>query len=142
MQNLAIIYAGDIRQTGRIFVPAGRARTAFIDARDVGRVAATVLTQPGHLRRAYTLSGEESLTYRHVARTMTEVPDRVRQGAGRVLPPWRPCRRPPELPCPPHPIGEPIETPETNGGWAAALTPGPRRTPRPLASLEMREWHL
>lgn len=73
MQNLATTYAGHIRQAGRIFVPAGRARTAFIDADDVGRVAATVLTQPGHLKRAYTLSGEESLTYRQVARIMTDV---------------------------------------------------------------------
>jgi len=73
MQNLATIYANDIRESGRIFVPAGSARTAFIDARDIGRVAATVFTQPGHLQRAYTLSGEQSLTYRDVARIMTEV---------------------------------------------------------------------
>ncbi len=57
-------------------VPAGWSRTAFIDARDVGRVAATVLTEPGHLRRAYTLSGEQSLTYTDVARILTGVLDR------------------------------------------------------------------
>jgi uncharacterized protein YbjT (DUF2867 family) len=73
MQNLATTYAADIREAGRIFVPAGSARTAFIDARDTGAVAATIFTQPGHLRRAYTLSGEQSLTYRDVARIMTEV---------------------------------------------------------------------
>jgi uncharacterized protein YbjT (DUF2867 family) len=73
MQNLTTTYAADIRESGRIFVPAGSARTAFIDARDIGRVAATILTQPGHLRRAYTLSGEQSLTYRDVARIMTQV---------------------------------------------------------------------
>ena len=73
MQNLTTTYAVDIRESGRIFVPAGIARTAFIDARDIGRVAATILTRPGHLHRAHTLSGEQSLTYRDVARTMTEV---------------------------------------------------------------------
>ncbi len=73
MQNLATTYAADIREKGRIFVPAGSARTAFIDARDIGRVAATVLTGPDHLRRAYTLSGEQSLTYRDVARVMADV---------------------------------------------------------------------
>ncbi|MGC3995562.1 MAG: SDR family oxidoreductase [Propionicimonas sp.] len=71
MQNLSGPPAGPIRERDEIVVPAGRARTAFIDARDIGRVAAAVLTEPGHLRRAYTLSGEESLGYEAVARTMT-----------------------------------------------------------------------
>ncbi|MBB1513870.1 SDR family oxidoreductase [Tessaracoccus sp. MC1627] len=73
MQNLSATYAAEIRERGEIRVPAGRSRTAFIDARDIGRVAATVFTEPGHERRAYTLSGEESLGYRDVARTMTDV---------------------------------------------------------------------
>ncbi|TFC81677.1 SDR family oxidoreductase [Cryobacterium cheniae] len=73
MQNLATTYARPIRERGEIFVPAGRSRTAFIDARDVGRVAATTLSEPGHVGKAYTLSGEQSLTYRNVAAIMTEV---------------------------------------------------------------------
>lgn len=73
MQNLSSVYAADIRDHSEIRVPAGRARTAFIDARDVGRVAATVLSQPGHLGKAYTLSGEHSLSYFDVARIMTDV---------------------------------------------------------------------
>lgn len=73
MQNLSTVYAGEIRDRGEIFVPAGRSRTAFIDARDIGAVAAAVFTGPGHLGRAYTLSGEESLSYDDVARIMTDV---------------------------------------------------------------------
>lgn len=73
MQNLSTTYADEIREHGRIFVPAGRSRTAFIDARDIGAVAAAVFTGPGHLRRAYTLSGEQGLSYAEVARTMTEI---------------------------------------------------------------------
>jgi uncharacterized protein YbjT (DUF2867 family) len=73
MQNLSSTYADRIRDTGEIFVPAGRSRTAFVDARDIGRVAAEVFTSDGHLRRAYTLSGEHSLSYRQVARTMSRV---------------------------------------------------------------------
>lgn len=73
MQNLSSTYAAPIRERGEIFVPAGRSHTAFIDARDIGRVAAAVLTTPGHEGKAYTLSGEQSLTYADVARTMTEV---------------------------------------------------------------------
>lgn len=71
MQNLSTTYRDDIRQRGEIFVPAGRARTAFVDTDDVGRVAARVLTEPGHLRKAYTLSGEQSLDYYGVARLLT-----------------------------------------------------------------------
>lgn len=72
-QNLSTTYARRIRETGEIVVPAGGSRTAFIDARDIGRVAAAVFTSPGHLRKAYTLSGEESLTYDKVAAIMAEV---------------------------------------------------------------------
>lgn len=72
-QNLSTTYAERIRQANEIFVPAGRSRTAFIDARDIGRVAAAVFTSPGHMRKAYTLSGEESLTYDRVAAIMTQV---------------------------------------------------------------------
>jgi uncharacterized protein YbjT (DUF2867 family) len=71
MQNLSTTYADQIRDTSEIVVPAGRSHTAFIDARDIGKVAAAVLTSDGHLRRAYTLSGEQSLSYADVARIMS-----------------------------------------------------------------------
>lgn len=73
MQNLSTTYADLIRTTGEIAVPAGRSRTAFIDARDIGRVAAAVFTGTGHIGKAYTLSGEQSLSYREVAAVMTTV---------------------------------------------------------------------
>lgn len=73
MQNLSTTYAAEIRRRGEIYVPAGRSFTAFIDARDIGRVAATTFTESGHIQKAYTLSGEQSLTYRNIARIMTEV---------------------------------------------------------------------
>ena len=73
MQNLSTTYAAQIRDTGDIVVPAGRSRTAFIDARDIGKVAAAVFTSATHLRRAHTLSSEQSLTYLNVAQIMTGV---------------------------------------------------------------------
>ncbi|UJP09705.1 SDR family oxidoreductase [Microbacterium sp. KUDC0406] len=73
MQNLSTTYRDGIRDHDEIFLPAGRAFTAFIDARDIGAVAAAVFTEPGHLRRAYTLSGEQSLSYRGVARILSDV---------------------------------------------------------------------
>lgn len=71
MQNLATAYVERIRERDEIFVPAGRSRTAFIDARDIGKVAAAVLTEKGHTRKAYTLSGEQSLSYANVADIMS-----------------------------------------------------------------------
>ncbi|WP_439593750.1 SDR family oxidoreductase [Microbacterium sp.] len=73
MQNLSTTYAEPIRRHGEIFVPAGRSHTAFIDARDVGSAAAATLSNPAHIGKAYTLSGERSLTYRGVAAIMSEV---------------------------------------------------------------------
>jgi uncharacterized protein YbjT (DUF2867 family) len=72
MQNLSTTYRDDIRVRGEIFVPATRARTAFIDTDDIGRVAAHIFARPdGHLGRAHTLSGEQSLDYVDVARLLS-----------------------------------------------------------------------
>jgi uncharacterized protein YbjT (DUF2867 family) len=48
-------------------VPVGRARTSFIDVRDIGAVAARVLCEPGHAGCAYDLTGSEALDYYQVA---------------------------------------------------------------------------
>jgi len=64
MQNLSTTHAADIRERDEIFLPAGRGKTAFIDARDVGAIAARTLTESGHDRMAYELTGREALDYR------------------------------------------------------------------------------
>lgn len=74
MQSLSSTYAAEIRDDDEIYLLAGRSFTALIDARDIGRVAAVVLTQAGHLGKAYTLSGEQTPTYRKVARILSRVP--------------------------------------------------------------------
>jgi len=71
MQNLSTFYQEDIRDRSEIFLPAGKGRTAFIDVRDIGAVAARVLTEEGHIGKAYTLSGPESLDYFQVAQTLS-----------------------------------------------------------------------
>lgn len=73
MQNLSTTHAVEIRELNEVFVPAGRSFTAFIDARDIGRVVAAVLTEPRHIGKAYTLSGEHSLSYRKVAAILSDV---------------------------------------------------------------------
>ena len=69
MQNLATFYRDDIRLRDEISAPVGRARTSFVDVRDVGAVAAMALAEEGHRNRAYTLTGTEALDYDAVAST-------------------------------------------------------------------------
>jgi len=73
MQNLDTTHRIDIVASDDIFVPVGNAKTAFVDTRDIGAVAAYVLTTPGHENQAYDLTGSEALTYDEVAMIFTEV---------------------------------------------------------------------
>lgn len=61
MQNLLAMAPG-IRQTGVHAFPHG-GRVSWIDARDIGRTAAAVLTGDGHEGHAYELTGPEALDY-------------------------------------------------------------------------------
>ena len=71
-QNLTDAYAVDIRDDDRLFVPAADGRVAFIDACDIGEVAATVLADPApHVNRGYTLTGPQALTFNEVAALLT-----------------------------------------------------------------------
>ena len=71
MQNLDTTHRADIAAHGDIFIPAGNGRTAFIDVRDIGAVAARVLSEPGHEGAGYRLTGSESLSYAEVAAIMS-----------------------------------------------------------------------
>lgn len=70
-QNLADAYATDIVRDRRIYLPAGKGRAAFIDARDIGEAAAIVLADPAAHRSAeYLLTGPESLSFDAVAQIL------------------------------------------------------------------------
>lgn len=72
MQNLSTTHRCDIRDRDEVFVPAGRGRTAFVDASDIAAVAVEVLTHPAdHVGRAWTLTGSVALTYDEVATALT-----------------------------------------------------------------------
>jgi uncharacterized protein YbjT (DUF2867 family) len=73
MQNLNTTHRAEISERNELFIPAGRARTSFLDVRDIGAVAALVLTQPGHAKQAYDLTGPEALDYYQTANLFTEV---------------------------------------------------------------------
>ena len=63
MQNLNTTHCKEIKERNEIFVPVGNAKTSFIDARDIGAVAAVALTQEGHANKNYDLTGSEALDY-------------------------------------------------------------------------------
>lgn len=73
MQNLNTTHRAEIRDRHEIFVPVGNARTSFIDVRDIGAVAATVLVEPGHTNRNYDLTGNEALDYWQTADILSRV---------------------------------------------------------------------
>jgi uncharacterized protein YbjT (DUF2867 family) len=76
-QNLGGPYRDDIREDSRIFLPAGRARVAFLDIRDLGDVTARIFAEPNrHNGQAYALTGQESPSFDDVAQILTEELDR------------------------------------------------------------------
>lgn len=72
MQNLSTTHRQEIRERSEIFVPVGNARTSFIDVRDIGAVAAHVLSEEGHAGRNYNLTGAEALDYWQAAQILSE----------------------------------------------------------------------
>jgi uncharacterized protein YbjT (DUF2867 family) len=73
MQNLSTTHRQEIKERNEIFVPVGKAKTSFIDARDIGAVAAVALTQTGHGNKNYDLTGSEALDYWQVTKILSEV---------------------------------------------------------------------
>src|SRR5512139_749509 len=57
MQNLSTTHRREIKERSEIFVPVGNAKTSFIDVRDIGAVAARILTEDGHAGKNYNLTG-------------------------------------------------------------------------------------
>jgi uncharacterized protein YbjT (DUF2867 family) len=66
MSNL-LAAAEQVAREGRLYAPAGEAKIAMVDPRDVGAAAAAVLTGTGHEGRTYVLTGPDAITYAEVA---------------------------------------------------------------------------
>ena len=75
MQNM-LMYAGSIARTNYFALPLGTAKTAMIDSRDVGEVAAAVLTDEGHAGQAYRLTEPAMMDFHEVASRMGTVLER------------------------------------------------------------------
>jgi len=60
-ENFVNFYGVDPKKDSTVYLPHGNAKVVWVDGRDVGEVAAAVLTTPGHEGKAYDLTGPEAL---------------------------------------------------------------------------------
>lgn len=74
MQNLNDFMCEEIKERQRIFVPAGDGKTSFVDVRDLAEVVSLSFQDPQlHANKAYTITGEEALSFPHVAEKMSGI---------------------------------------------------------------------
>lgn len=73
MQNLNTTHCDDIKFRDELFMPVGKAKTSFIDTRDIASVASICLTEKEHKNKAYTLTGSDALDYFEVSQILSVV---------------------------------------------------------------------
>jgi uncharacterized protein YbjT (DUF2867 family) len=72
MQN-TLATARTVASLGKIYQPFKDGKLGMIDARDIGEVAAKVLTGEGHEGKVYTLTGPAAISFYDVANAISEV---------------------------------------------------------------------
>jgi uncharacterized protein YbjT (DUF2867 family) len=72
-QNFKNYELENITKYNITFAVAAAGKVGFVDAEDIGRVAAKVLTTEGHNGKFYEITGPELLSYFDVAETLSEV---------------------------------------------------------------------
>jgi uncharacterized protein YbjT (DUF2867 family) len=77
LQNFNTYWLDGILRQGAILLPTGTARCSFIDARDISRVAAELLTSDRFPNEEFDLTGPEAVTHDHVAEVLTRVSGRT-----------------------------------------------------------------
>jgi uncharacterized protein YbjT (DUF2867 family) len=75
MSNL-LAAAEQVASEGRLYAPAGEARVAMIDPRDVGAAAAAALTGAGEDGQTYVITGPEAITWGQVAAELSSATGR------------------------------------------------------------------
>lgn len=74
MSNSIQWWADSIKGQGSVFFPGGKkGKVAPVDPRDIARVAALVLTQPGHHEQSYELTGSELFTIGEMVQVISGV---------------------------------------------------------------------
>ena len=93
-------FAPAIATHGSFALPCGAGEVSIVDARDVASVAVVALTQPGHDRKIYDLTGPEALSFEAMADAIGHAIDRkvtylhvapdyaLKQMLGEGLPRW------------------------------------------------------
>lgn len=74
MQNLNDFLCKEIKERRRIFVPAGKGKTSFVDTRDLAEIAAlSLIDSDQHKNQIYVITGNKALDFYDVAEIMTNV---------------------------------------------------------------------
>ncbi|MBH0158640.1 SDR family oxidoreductase [Fictibacillus sp. 5RED26] len=74
MQNLNDFLSIEIKDRKRIFIPAGKGKTSFVDTRDLADVALTVFKNPdNHVNKKYVITGDNALDFFEVAEQMSHI---------------------------------------------------------------------
>lgn len=74
MQNLNDFLCKEIKERQRIYVPAGKGKTSFVDTRDLAEVTAlSLINSEKHTNKIYVITGNEAFDFYEVAKIMTGV---------------------------------------------------------------------
>ena len=73
MQNFHTFWIHGIQTQKKILLPAGKAKTSFIDARDISAVAAKLLVSDEFNNQAFDLTGAQSVDHDYVAAEISKV---------------------------------------------------------------------
>lgn len=95
-----LAFAGTIAADNRFYAPIGEAKVSAVDVRDIAAVAAAALTESGHERQTYTLTGPTAITHGEIAAALSaatgreiafvDVPSEAfAQSLQGILPPWQ-----------------------------------------------------
>lgn len=76
MQNFNMYFRQSIVEEDSIRLPAGKAKTSFVDLRDVGEIAHIELMRDALGCKTYELTGQEALNLFHIADIFTDVLNR------------------------------------------------------------------
>lgn len=95
-----LAFAGPITEQHRFYAPIGTATVSAIDVRDIAEVAAVTLTDHGHDRATYTLTGPAAITHAEMADALSAAlgraitfhdapPEAFAAALQGILPPWQ-----------------------------------------------------
>ncbi|MBN2795244.1 MAG: SDR family oxidoreductase [Clostridia bacterium] len=73
MQNLIEPHGKEIIELNEIFIPSGKAKISFIDAKDIGEIIARCLLNEEAKYQKYTITGKEAIDYYEVAEHMSRI---------------------------------------------------------------------